>query len=320
MQIEVVVNCGAGSVDGDDVDAQRTSIEDAFAAHDVEVAVAMVAGEDLAQATTDAVARGADVVVVAGGDGTMGTVADAVAEADAVLGVLPLGTFNHFARDLQIPDDLTEAARVVLEGETATIDLAEVNGRTFVNNSTIGLYPVMVDLRDEIRSSRGWGKVRAVPVASWGVLRRFPTRRLHIEAGEQSWSLRTPFVFVGNNTFEVGPSGIGARTDLTTGELCCFVSTTSSRLGFLRMALHAVTRGSARTPTLDTVCAEEVEVRLHGHRVLVALDGEITTLRAPLRFRSRPAALKVRVPVGSQPLGHPPTGPDAGAGVEQDAG
>src|SRR5690606_37859277 len=123
----------------------------------------------------------------------------------------------------------------------------------------------MVDLRDEIRSSRGWGKVRAVPLATLRVLRRFPTRRLRIEAGGRTWELRSPFVFVGNNRYEVGPRGIGARSRMAEGTLCCYIADADSRLGMARIALGAVLRGATATPHLDATCAEEVTVDAHGH-------------------------------------------------------
>lgn len=318
MDIEVVVNCGAGSVDGDQAEAEVARVRAAFEAAGTEARVEAVTGSRLEEAVSDAARRGAGVVAIAGGDGSMGTAAAALAGRDATLGILPLGTFNHFARDLEVPDDLEAAARVVVEGRDVTVDIAEVNGRTFVNNSSVGLYPVMVDLRDEIRDGRGWGKVRAVPLASLRVLRRFPSRRMRITVGEHEWRLRTPFVFVGNNRYEVGPQGVGARTDLDDGELCCYVATAATRLGFVRMAVNAAVRGATDTPHLESGCAEEVTIDVHGHRVLVAVDGEVDTLRSPLRYRVRPGALRVRVPQAAEPPPGPPEGPPAESGVEHD--
>lgn len=318
MQIEVVINCGAGSVDGDAVDAERERVAAAFAPLGIEPAVRAVGGMAVGLSVRMAADRGADVVVVAGGDGTLGTAADALADTDTPLGILPMGTFNHFAKDLGIPIDLAAAAAVVVNGRTASVDVAEVNGRTFVNNSSIGLYPVMVDMRDEIRSNRGWGKVRAVPLASWRVLRRFPTRRLQIEVDGQTWERRTPFVFIGNNTYEVGPRGVGARTEIAQGILCCYVAKAETRRRFVRMALGAAVRGATGTPHLESACGPSVTIDAHGHRVLVAVDGEVDAIRGPLRYRSRPGALRVRVPAGAEPPTGPPDAPDAELGVEHD--
>lgn len=316
MQVEVVVNCGAGSVESDAGDEERRLVVEAFAPLGVEPRVAVVVGGAVPSAVRAAVDRGADVVAVAGGDGTIGSAAGIVAEAGIVLGVLPRGTFNHFAGDLGIPSDLADAARIVVEGRTAAVDLAEVNDRAFVNNSSIGLYPVMVDVREDVRSRRSWGKVRAAPVAAWRVLHRFPIRRLSIHVDGERWNVRSPFVFVGNNRYEVGLKGVGARTRMAEGVLCCYVARASSRLGFVRMALAAVVRGAAATPALESASSPEVTVDAHGHRLLVAVDGEVETIRSPLRYRVRSGALRVRVPEGALPLDHPPPGPVAGAGVE----
>lgn len=316
----MVVNCGAGSVEADAVDEERRRMAEAFAPLGVDTRVAVVVGGAVPSAVRAAVDRGADVVAVAGGDGTIGAAAEIVAGSDAVLGALPRGTFNHFARDLGIPLELADAARVVVEGRTVAVDVAEVNGRAFVNNSSVGLYPAMVDLREDIRSRRGWGKVRAAPVAALRVLRRFPVRRLHIRVDGERWHVRSPFVFVGNNRYEVGPKGVGARTRMAEGVLCCYVARATSRLGLVRMAVAAAVRGAAATPDLESACSSEVTIDAHGHRLLVAVDGEVESIRSPLRYRVRPGALRVRVPEGALPLDHPPPGPDAGAGVEGGAG
>lgn len=316
MHVEVVVNCGAGGVDAEAATTQQREIEEAFTTAGVEAAVQTVGGSDLERAVRGAAARRPDVVVVAGGDGSLGTAAGVLASADVPLGVIPLGTFNHFAKDLGVPLELTEAAAAIVSGEPSRIDLAEVNGRCFVNNSSIGLYPVMVDFRDDIRTDRGWGKVRTVPVASWRVLRRFPTRMLTITAGSFRLRLRSPFVFVGNNRYELGPVGAGARTEIDGGQLSCFVARTESRWGFVRMAVGAALRGASSAPTLEELHAPDVSIEAGGHRLLVAVDGEVTTIRSPLRYRIRPAALTVLRPAGVTPPTGPPEAPAAEAGVE----
>lgn len=316
MHVEVVINGGAGSVEGDAAEAERERVLAAFAAHDVEPHVALVRGEDLEATLEDAVARTPDVLAVGGGDGSLGTAAAVAAGSDVTLGVLPMGTFNHFAKDLGIPIDLEGAAGVVVSGRTTRIDVAEVNGRTFVNNSSIGLYPVMVDLRDDIRSTRGWGKVRSAPVAAVRVVRRFPTRRLRISGDGERWHLRSPFVFVGNNEYEVGPRGVGARTTLTEGVLCCYVARAESRLAFAGLAVRALLRGASSTPRLESLSTDEITVAAGDHRLLVAVDGEVVTLRSPLRYRLRAEALAVRVPVDEEPPTGPPEAEEAESGAQ----
>ena len=296
MDAQVVVNQGAGSVDGAEVEAQRVEIAEAFASAGATCEIAFVAGEQLEAALRRAVAARPDVVVVAGGDGTLGTAAAVLADGDVPLGVLPLGTFNHFAKDMGIPLDPGEAAAAIVGGRVEHVDVGEVNGRCFVNNSSLGVYPVMVGLRDDLRERRGWGKVRAVPVAMWRVLRRFPARRLTISADGYRSTLRTPFVFVGNNRYDVGPRGVGQRSSITGGELCVYIARSASRLRLVGLALRAVVQGSDAVRDLDEHAAPEITVEAGSHRLRVAVDGEVTTMRAPLRYRVRAGALAVRVP------------------------
>jgi diacylglycerol kinase family enzyme len=311
VELRVVVNCGAGSVDDEAVAEQRTAITEAFEAAGTACHIEFVPGEGLEQAIRDAAAAGPPTVVVAGGDGSLGTAAGVLADGDVPLGILPLGTFNHFAKDLGIPLDLTEAAAAAASGPVRSIDVAEVNGRCFVNNSSLGVYPAMVGIRDQIREERGWGKVRSVPVAAWRVLRRFPVRRLHITADGYQAQLRTPFVFVGNDRYDIGPSGVGERTVLDRGEVCLYVARAASRRKLVGIALRSVVRGSTSVPELEEHCAPEIEVVAHHHRLSVSIDGEVVTLRSPLRYRSRPKALAVRVGPDSGEAPTDPSGADA---------
>jgi diacylglycerol kinase family enzyme len=295
MQLRVVVNCGAGSVDDDETREQRDEITKAFDAAGATCEIDFVHGEALEGAIEQAAEAKPDAVVVAGGDGSLGTAAAALAGGDIPLGVLPLGTFNHFAKDLGIPLDVEGAAAAIVDGRTTRVDVVEVNGRCFVNNSSLGVYPALVAVRDRIREQRGWGKVRAVPVAAWRVLRRFPMRRLHIRADGYEAALRSPFVFVGNGRYEIGPGGIGDRPNLDGGELCVYVAHAATRWKLVTVGAKAILRGATDVPELEEHCAPELTIDAHGHRVTVALDGEVASLRSPLQYRCRAGALPVRV-------------------------
>jgi diacylglycerol kinase family enzyme len=312
MRVRVVVNCGAGSVEGNE--EQRREIVDAFAAAQAEAEVTFAQGSDLADAIRTAADERPDAVVIAGGDGSIGTAAQVLSATDLPLAVLPLGTFNHFAKDIGMPLDVAEAATSIVQGEVSRIDLAEVNGRCFVNNSSVGVYPIMVSLRDQIRQERGWGKVRSVPVAAWRVVRRFPVRRMTITADDYSAHVRSPFVFVGNNRYEVGPRGVGERSRIDGGQLCAYVTRAESPWRLFLMAVKAISRGSSRVAGLNEVSVSELVLNVHGHRVMVSLDGESATLRSPLRYRIRPGALAVlATPAPGATTGAPtdPSGADA---------
>lgn len=295
--IEVVINCGAGSVESEAVERERTRAEEAFALAGAEVRVAVVVGAAVTSAVRAAVERGAQIVAVAGGDGTMGSAAGVLAGTDVALGVIALGTFNHFARDLGLPLDLEGAARVIVEGEDRAVDLGDLDGRSFVNTSALGLYPAMVDERDRIRDQRGWGKVRAVPVAAAHVLRELPSHRLRIEVGDDVVTGRTPFVFIGNNRHELGPGGPRGRTRLDEGVLGCIVAHTTTRRAVLRAVGRAVLGRVETDPDIEILSGPTVTVTARSGRSLpVALDGELMRRPSPLRYSVRPGALTVRVP------------------------
>lgn len=265
----------------------------------VDATIAFVRGDELREsaerAVEDATRREIDAVVVGGGDGTIHALANVLAGTDVPLGVLPLGTFNHFAKDLGIPLDLDQAVDVISRADPRTVDTAEVNGRTFVNNSSIGLYPRMV-LDRERRSKRGWAKLPAMVLASLRVLRRFPRRRLSVCIEGRPEPFRTPFLFIGNNEYGLTPGTLGKRESLERGELWLYVSKAESRSALLRLAWKAALGRLHTERDLRVLRARSAEIRSRRSRLFVALDGEVEVLKPPLCYRVRPGALRVFAP------------------------
>lgn len=300
-RVVVFINALAGSVDDDDTEGEIARIESAFAAGAPELDV-VVEAVDPARLQERAKAIWAadppDAIVVGGGDGTVNNAANAAAGTDIVLGVLPLGTFNHFAGDLGMPSDLTEAAAALASGVIRTVDVAEVNGRVFVNNSLLGVYPHMVASRDEIMDRRGWGKIRAVPAAVLHTLRSFPTHRFDLRGngGFVRRRLRTPFVFVGNGVYQTPGGATPTREHLDRGVLGVEVARGESRLRLIAIAVVAVMRGGGRARDLDQHRLRELTVMSHTSRLQVAFDGEVEWLDTPLRYRIRPGDLHVLAP------------------------
>jgi diacylglycerol kinase family enzyme len=247
--------------------------------------------------TRRALSNGARAVVAGGGDGTVSSVAGALAGTGRPLGVLPLGTLNHFAKDLRIPLGLEEAARNVCEGREASVDVGEVNGQVFVNNSSLGLYPRIVRRREKLQEREGSGKWSAFVRAGLAVLRRYPFLYVRLSADGREIVRRTPFVFVGNNEYEVEGTRIGARSRLDGGRLSLYVAHRTGRLGLLRLALSALLGRLRQAHDFDALCAQEIWVETRRpKRIPVATDGEVTVMTTPLHYRVRPGALKVIVP------------------------
>lgn len=297
----VLINEGAGSINGSNTEGEIERIEGAFAsaAPEVDVRVEAVDPADMQDRIREIWANDPpDAIVIGGGDGTVNNAANAAAGTDVVLGVLPLGTFNHFAGELGIPDDLSEAVGGVAAGEVRQVDVGEVNGRVFVNNSLLGAYPHMVATRDEIMDRHGWGKVRAVPAAVMHTLRDFPTHRIDLR-GDRGFSrsrLRTPFVFVGNGVYTSEDGGTPRRDRLDGGALGLEVARGESRLRLVVTAIVAVLRGAGELRDFDRQQLSDLTISTAATRLQVALDGEVALFDTPLSFRIRPAALRVIAP------------------------
>jgi diacylglycerol kinase family enzyme len=296
-RIGIVLNAQAGSASEDLV--QRVQL--IFRHLEVEPRIFVPgSADDLGAALREAMAESFDTIVAGGGDGTVNAVAGAIVDTETRLGVLPLGTLNHFARDLGIPLDLEAAAETIVRGSVAAVDAGEVNGNIFVNNSSLGLYPAMVRLRDSLRNTAGYGKWRAFVRASIGILLRFPRLRLELTpVGSSTIRCKTPLLFVGNNSYETGLTTLGTRTRLDGGALWIVLPAAATRWRML-MLLLAMMRGAAeRADELTTMTSPNLLVRSPKRRLRVATDGEVITLKPPLKYRIRRKALLVMVPSGT---------------------
>jgi diacylglycerol kinase family enzyme len=245
------------------------------------------------------------LIVAGGGDGTISAVASALAGTGIALGVLPLGTLNHFARDIGVSLDIAQAVRDIAAGRTLEVDVGEVNGRVFVNNSSLGLYPHMVHQRDKLRRRLGGGKWHAMLWAALKVLRRYPFLDVNLDLDGHAISLRTPFVFVGNNEYDMEGLDIGTRKRLDCGLLSVYLARRIGRLGLLRLALRALSGRLAQERDFQMKQVASVEIRPHRRsqakrrRMLVSTDGEVSVMQAPIDYRIRPRALRVIVPAAA---------------------
>ena len=294
--VTCILNAAAGPGHGPEVGEQvaRWFAEAGTPAH----VVMVQAGAGMAAQARQAAARG-HLVVAGGGDGTVNAVASALAGtgkvAGSVLGVLPLGTCNHFARDLGLPLDLAGAVRTALTGRVRVVDVGEVNGQVFLNNSSLGLYPQLV--RGRMAEQRqGHRKWVAMAMAAASCLRHpLPVRvRLQVD-GAEALVRRTPLLFVGNNRYDMTGLHMGGRTRLDGGQLWVCLAHDAGYAGLMGLAMRALA-GHLRPGELDMRDTAGLQVGMGRRRVEVAWDGEVTTMHTPLHYRIRPAALRVLVP------------------------
>ncbi|HEX5185184.1 MAG TPA: diacylglycerol kinase family protein [Allosphingosinicella sp.] len=293
MKVRVIVNRGGGSFGEERVEELRSL----FRSHGIDAAISAVAPDALGRHCAEAVDAGVDVLVAAGGDGTIGTAAGAVAGTGMPLGVLPLGTLNHFAKDAGIPLGLEEAVAAIAGGRTRPVDVAEVNGRIFINNSAVGLYPELVKSREAQQRRLGRGKRLAMLVAGMRAFWRFSRRRLTLRVAGHEGSIVTPLLFVGNNRYGMNLMGLGERDAIDQGELCLYAPLADGPFHFLSVSLRALLgREDRQRDFLALGGVREVEIGSPKPALMVATDGEAQRLETPLRYRIRPGALNLLVP------------------------
>jgi diacylglycerol kinase family enzyme len=299
-RVVALMNAGAGAFSHALAEDVRHALASSFSHHGVSAAIAFIDGEKLREATEAALAQAKrgeiDAIVVGGGDGSVRTVAGVLADTGVPLGVLPLGTLNHFAKDLGIPLKVEQAAAAIAAGHTRNVDIAEVNGKTFINNSSIGIYPYMVIDRERRRTQHKLAKWAAMVPAFLRMLRHFPRRRLRIKAQGFAIPYRTPCLFVGNNEYGTELFALGKRKHLDRGELWFYVIKPRNPAEFLLMVWRLCFGHMEQTRDLDTFRLSEAEIGARTSRLLVALDGEVRMLRTPLKYRARAGALHVIAP------------------------
>lgn len=296
MSIPVIVNRTGGTAArrGDKLEPELNA---AFAAAGLAIDLQLVAGREI-QGAIERVA-GQPLVVVGGGDGTLGGAAAALIEAGATLGILPLGTRNHLARELGIPLDLPGAAKLIAERSVRRIDVARVNGELFVNNASVGLYPALVRRRDAARRRHGLPKWLAMAPATAGALAHLRNDRLRIDTPDGTQTVKTPMLFVGNNRYALEAGKIGRRTALDGGQLAIYAVAARSAAGLAAFALRTII-GRANPDFDFAAIGEMAEFTVNGAkaRIDIALDGEVKCLDLPLRFEIQPRALAVVAPAG----------------------
>jgi diacylglycerol kinase family enzyme len=295
--VVVIVNGGAGHGHDDQAaDDLRARLKDAKL--DAELVLAKD-GEQMIATARRALKEGARLVAAGGGDGTINAVASVMAGSGVHFGVLPLGTLNHFAKDLGIPLELDDAVRNLATGTPRQVDVGEVNDRIFLNNSSLGLYPDIVHDREKQQRRLGRGKWPAAVWATLAALRRYPFLSMRLTVKGETLARRTPFVFIGNNRYTMEGLSIGERDHLDDGLLSLYVAQHPTRLGLLRFAFDAMRGKLGSERDFDVLEADGFEIDTHHGKLRVATDGEVTEMHPPLRYRVRPGALTVLVPAAT---------------------
>ncbi len=292
----VLLNRGGGAVAADPEIGDK--VASALKRAGVDTEIEMIDGGDCAVRCRALAERGDELVVVGGGDGTISAAASALVGTETRLGILPLGTLNHFARDLGIPAKLDDASKLIAERPERRVDVAQMNGRFFVNNSAIGLYPLLVVDRDSQRKRFGRTKAAAMIVASIRTLVRFGRQRLILTVNDRKGQVDTPLLFVGNNDYRIDLPGAGRRKSVEDGRLCVLVMRKKTRRGFVAASVRALLNRSRPDDMVRLDDAERLRVASRKRMLAVSLDGEVVRAEPPLDYRIRKKALRVIAPRG----------------------
>jgi diacylglycerol kinase family enzyme len=298
MTVLVLLNASAGTIRRADYDVEAF-VRNGLQARGLEAEVRMAGGSQIAEmahsfVTAKSPGDKPKTLVVGGGDGTLGSVASTVAGTDVVLGVLPLGTLNHFARDLALSNDLEAAMDIITAGHVEEIDVAEVNGRVFLNNSSIGIYPFLVAERTTEQKRLGVGKLAALGPALLLTLRGKSWQRVRISIDGNGREQRTACVFVGNNFYDLRT--LGHRGSLTSGDLCIYVVKQQSWLGLGLLPFKIALGLIDPVRDVELFRVQSLEIKARRRHLRIAMDGETVEAIPPLHYRIRPRSLRVLAP------------------------
>jgi diacylglycerol kinase family enzyme len=300
LRVAALLNASASTIERQVAGTLRDVLASVFEQHGIAAVLEFLPGSELKSAAERArqqvVDGKLDAIVVGGGDGSVRTVASVLAGSNIPLGILPLGTLNHFARDLGISVIAERAVAIIAAGGERAVDVGEVNNVIFVNNSSIGLYPYLVLERERRRRRKRLSKWIAMILAMPRVLRNLPLFRLTILVEGNVEPCRSPCVFVGNNEYRITGLGFGTRERLDRGELCVYVAKTQGRLSMFWLACRCILGLVKQQRDLRIFKGASADISARRSRLLVAFDGEVVTMRSPLHFKVRPRALRVFAP------------------------
>lgn len=296
MRVLVVLNQAAGTLAASQTGDEPERIRASFEAAGVDVDVRSVEASQLADTARGAQAEGFDAVIGGGGDGTLNTIANALAGGPVAFAALPLGTHNHFAKDLGVDLDLDRAVAQLARGSMKDLDVGEVNGQIFLNFSGIGLHPTVIKHRDAQRKVLGRQKFFALFVALFSVLRRPRILRVRLRFGDAAFWRITPSVIVCNNEHQMKVFGVENISSADRSVLNVYLARSTRWYGLIWLIIRAAFHSLASAKNFEAIVLPEVTIETRNPHARVSIDGEVTDLTTPLTYRVRRGGLKVLMP------------------------
>lgn len=293
----VILNSGSGSKTGEQMHA---AITHAMGQAGAPVEIVDIGGRSdilalIKKSVADAHAKG-HVVVAAGGDGTINTVAGICHQAGATMGIIPLGTFNYFARENGIPVEVEGAINVLLTGAPRTVAAGKVNERLFLVNASFGLYTTVIRNREQVKKRFGRYRIVALASALSCLLRGRATFGVDIESHGKTLHRDTSMVFVGNNKYQLESLGLATAETEGPDTISMVLLKPVTRWQTARLLLRGLLRDMKSEERLEEFSASHITVQTTRKHVSCVMDGEIVSLQAPLDFVAVPDALQLICP------------------------
>ena len=236
------------------------------------------------------------VVVAAGGDGTLNAVASKLMGTDIPMGILPLGTFNYVARVLNIPLDLLEAAHVIGMGKTRSVHVAQLNQHIYLNNASLGLYPLFIQKREQFNQHFGRFPLHAYTSALDVLIRNRKELKLEVEVDGQLYPVKTPLIFFGNNQLQLAEMKLRIAEAAEAGKVAGVVVAKSDKRTLFKTLWQLIKGNLDQASDVYSFAADEVIVHSKHNKLTVAVDGEIIMMKPPLKITVRKHALNIMVP------------------------
>jgi len=236
------------------------------------------------------------VVVAAGGDGTLNAVAAQLMGTDIPMGIFPLGTFNYVARLLNIPLDLLKAAEVIATGKIREMHVAQINDHIYLNNASLGLYPLFIQKRELYNQRFGRFALNAYTSGLDVLIRDRKELKLEIEVDGKKYPVKTPLIFFGNNQLQLAEMNLRIAESAANGKVAGIVVAKSDKCTLFKMLWQLMRGNLDQAPDVYSFSADEVKIYSKRKKLTVALDGEIVEMQPPLKISVRKNALKIMVP------------------------
>jgi len=308
QRVLILLNRRSGTLANSQAGDEEELIRSGFASAGLDVEVRQADPPHARRQVDQARQAGFTAIVVGGGDGTVNAIANAVAGTDLAFGVLPLGTHNHFAKEIGVatalPQAVAQVAAALTAGSVRPLDVAEVNGVMLLNFSGVGLHPQLVEEREVQHKQmrrfvvvrnllRKFTKPLSMAVAFMWSLRRIRVLRLVIEIDGRHFARTTPAIVIGNNVHQIDAFGLSDLSVCRRDVLNVYIARVRRPIGVLRLVLAAATRSLGAMREFECIATDELTIRYHRPSLKVSVDGEVMQLRTPLRYRIRKCCLRV---------------------------